>query len=244
MTVMDRLSLSFHKPHRGPTLLRLGYIILLTSLCQYTQANDEKVLEFPENTAAPYTVGNLALDPSQPADSYQVVLPRADSPVEDLPDSPLFGELFDFQTNGDVIARQPLDREKKSEYNIIVAADGVPYQATIRILDVNDNRPTFDLSVRNITVSENLKPGDELSLTISATDRDEGANSTQRYELIRGSNGMFKLGETQVTTTACIQLVALTFTDVIYGHICALPSAPQARGMFHRRSSLFPRVIQ
>ncbi|XP_046690007.1 protocadherin-15a isoform X2 [Silurus meridionalis] len=93
------------------------------------------------------------------------------------------------QTIGLLILAKALDRETTDQYRLIVtASDGHPggtSTATVSIVvtDVNDNDPTFDLSLpRNLTVQEeraNLTVGQ-----VRATDPDAGPNGQVHYRLL------------------------------------------------------------
>ncbi|XP_049337057.1 protocadherin-15a isoform X3 [Astyanax mexicanus] len=93
------------------------------------------------------------------------------------------------QTIGLLLLDKALDRETTDQYRLIVtASDGHPggtSTATVSIVvtDVNDNDPTFDLTLpTNLTVLEeraNVSVGQ-----VRATDPDAGANGQVRYRLL------------------------------------------------------------
>ncbi|KAK2897019.1 hypothetical protein Q8A67_011507 [Cirrhinus molitorella] len=93
------------------------------------------------------------------------------------------------RTIGLLLLAKPLDRETIDQYRLIVtASDGHPggiSTATVSIVitDVNDNDPTFDLTLpRNLTVREeeaNMFVGQ-----VRATDPDAGLNGQVRYRLL------------------------------------------------------------
>ncbi|KAK3573779.1 hypothetical protein QTP86_032950 [Hemibagrus guttatus] len=90
---------------------------------------------------------------------------------------------------GLLILAKALDRENIDQYRLLVtASDGHPggtSTATVSVVvtDVNDNDPTFDLTLpRNLTVQEeraNLSVG-----LVRATDPDAGLNGQVRYRLL------------------------------------------------------------
>ncbi|XP_033621458.1 protocadherin beta-6-like, partial [Fukomys damarensis] len=84
----------------------------------------------------------------------------------------------------------PLDREKKSEYNITITVTdlGTPrlrtqHNLTVQVSDVNDNAPTFTQASYTLLVPENSSPALHIG-TVSATDRDSGANAQLTYSLL------------------------------------------------------------
>ncbi|XP_016326379.1 protocadherin-15-like, partial [Sinocyclocheilus anshuiensis] len=93
------------------------------------------------------------------------------------------------RTIGLLLLAKPLDRETIDQYRLIVtASDGHPggiSTATVSIVitDVNDNDPTFDLTLpRNLTVRE--EEANVLVGQVRATDPDGGLNGQVRYRLL------------------------------------------------------------
>lgn len=73
---------------------------------------------------------------------------------------------------------RPLDYEKQQYYIITVKAEDGGGQSNLvrvyfNILDVNDNKPTFNQSVYSTSVSEDLSLGSSV-LTVVASDADDG----------------------------------------------------------------------
>jgi len=80
---------------------------------------------------------------------------------------------------GVLSTRAPLDRETTAEYRLLVVASdgGLPALSavvivTIRITDVNDNRPSFPDGPRNVDLDRRRQPGDTVTV-VSAVDPDE-----------------------------------------------------------------------
>ncbi|KAL8186987.1 UNVERIFIED_CONTAM: Cadherin-23 [Gekko kuhli] len=80
-----------------------------------------------------------------------------------------------------------LDRERIAEYYLrVVASDaGVPSKSststlTVRILDVNDENPTFFPAVYNVSLPENI-PRDFKVVRLNCTDADVGLNAELSY---------------------------------------------------------------
>jgi len=84
-----------------------------------------------------------------------------------------------------------LDRELTDEYRMMITAvdGGSPpltgsTQLTVRVVDVNDNRPRFIHANYDVTVPEDVSPGTTL-LHVAAVDPDDGLNGRVIYELGR-----------------------------------------------------------
>uniref|UniRef100_A0A3B4Z7M7 Protocadherin alpha-8-like n=1 Tax=Stegastes partitus TaxID=144197 RepID=A0A3B4Z7M7_9TELE len=90
-----------------------------------------------------------------------------------------------------LVTKSPLDREKKSQYIITVAAKdaGQPSlssEKTISVVvsDVNDNSPEFSLSPYTFYVTEGNDPGASV-FSVKASDRDENDNALISYHIVR-----------------------------------------------------------
>ncbi|XP_077957430.1 protocadherin alpha-C2-like [Gasterosteus aculeatus] len=87
----------------------------------------------------------------------------------------------------DLILKKSLDREKQAIHNLILTAvdGGVPTRTgtasiIVRVLDVNDNAPSFDKDKYILDVMENSPIG-TLVVKLNASDLDEGSNSAIVY---------------------------------------------------------------
>ncbi|MCJ8739590.1 hypothetical protein PDJAM_G00048940 [Pangasius djambal] len=85
---------------------------------------------------------------------------------------------------------RPLDYEMQQYYIITVKAEDGGGQASLvrvyfNILDVNDNKPTFNASVYSTSVSEDLSLGSPV-LTVAASDADDGMNAQLAYSIASG----------------------------------------------------------
>ncbi|XP_052597918.1 protocadherin alpha-2 isoform X9 [Peromyscus californicus insignis] len=103
--------------------------------------------------------------------------------------------FLDVQTNDDLsqslflVLRKSLDREENAEMKLLlVATDGGKpelsgtVQILIKVLDVNDNEPTFPQPVYKVQLFENTANG-TLVVKLNASDADEGSNSEIVYSL-------------------------------------------------------------
>uniref|UniRef100_A0A087X3Y7 Cadherin domain-containing protein n=1 Tax=Poecilia formosa TaxID=48698 RepID=A0A087X3Y7_POEFO len=87
----------------------------------------------------------------------------------------------------DLVLKKALDREQQAVHNLILTAvdGGVPTRTgtasiIVRVLDVNDNAPSFDKDQYVVDVMENSPIG-SLVIKLNATDLDEGSNSDITY---------------------------------------------------------------
>ncbi|XP_008567692.1 PREDICTED: protocadherin beta-8 [Galeopterus variegatus] len=83
-----------------------------------------------------------------------------------------------------------LDREIRAEYNITITVTdlGTPrlkteHSITVQVSDVNDNAPAFTQTSYTLFVRENNSPALHIG-SVSATDRDSGANAQVTYSLL------------------------------------------------------------
>ncbi|CAK7321943.1 Protocadherin beta-4 [Vulpes lagopus] len=97
---------------------------------------------------------------------------------------PTFKNFYTLVTNG------ALDRESQAEYNITITVSdlGTPrlqtqHTITVTVSDVNDNAPAFSQTTYTLRVRENNSPALHIG-TVSATDRDAGANAQVTYSLL------------------------------------------------------------
>ncbi|XP_054610682.1 protocadherin Fat 3 isoform X3 [Dunckerocampus dactyliophorus] len=113
----------------------------------------------------------------------------------------LFGigvEDFYMDANtGELRTAAPMDRETTPSYKLIAqATDGgglfCRSDVSLKVLDVNDNAPSF-ASLRYVaSVYENAAPNTLLT-RLQASDPDEGLNRTVAYSLVDSANGYFSI---------------------------------------------------
>ncbi|XP_048194747.1 protocadherin-15 isoform X8 [Perognathus longimembris pacificus] len=95
---------------------------------------------------------------------------------------------------------QPVDREEQQTYTFsITAFDGVqesvPVVVNIRVMDANDNTPTFPEISYDVYVYTDMRPGDSV-IQLTAVDADEGSNGEITYEILVGAQGDFIINKT------------------------------------------------
>nr|XP_031317173.1 protocadherin-15 [Camelus dromedarius] len=108
---------------------------------------------------------------------------------------------------------QPVDREEQQTYTFsITAFDGVqesePVIVNIRVMDANDNTPTFPEISYDIYVYTDMNPGDSV-IQLTAVDADEGSNGEITYEILVGAQGDFVINRTTglITITPGVELI-------------------------------------
>ncbi|KAB0349333.1 hypothetical protein FD754_014190 [Muntiacus muntjak] len=95
---------------------------------------------------------------------------------------------------------QPVDREEQQTYTFsITAFDGVqesePVIVNIRVMDANDNTPTFPEISYDVYVYTDMNAGDSV-IQLTAVDADEGSNGEITYEILVGAQGDFIINKT------------------------------------------------
>ncbi|XP_069932319.1 protocadherin beta-14-like [Oryctolagus cuniculus] len=135
----------------------------------------------PENTPETLVAIFSVRDPDS-GDNGRMVC----SIQDDLPFllKPTFKNFYTLVTDG------ALDREARAEYNITITVSdlGTPrlttrHHVAVQVSDVNDNAPAFSQAAYTLLVRENNSPG-LLIGSVSASDRDAGANAQVTYSLL------------------------------------------------------------
>ncbi|ELK09556.1 Cadherin-23 [Pteropus alecto] len=116
-------------------------------------------------------------------------------------------------SSGVVVTTTELDRERIAEYQLrVVASDaGTPTKSststlTIRVLDVNDETPTFFPAVYNVSVSEDV-PRDFRVVWLNCTDNDVGLNAELSYFITGGNvDGKFSVGYRDAVVRTVVSL--------------------------------------
>lgn len=112
--------------------------------------------------------------------------------------------------SGVLMLKKELDFETDGIYHLqIEATDGAWFSksstlnATVIVLDVNDNPPVFLYSIYTVSVPENSDIGTNI-LDVSADDADSSSNAQMLYSLFSGSTDTFAIdpGSGAITTSA------------------------------------------
>lgn len=113
---------------------------------------------------------------------------------------------------GTINVKSKIDREEKDQFVFpVYVTDTSTFQSStnfdvatvlVNVLDVNDNPPSFKTgSCYPLAVPENNEP--EIIHTVTATDKDIGANGVITYSIISGNNGnKFSIDSTTGKLTA------------------------------------------
>lgn len=111
-----------------------------------------------------------------------------------VPGSSVDTDLAIDHTTGEIRTKVILDRETRASYSLVaIPLSGENVRVVIRVLDENDNAPTFSTPVMHIEFPENT-PRDVKRTLNAARDLDLGRFNTQRYNILSGNvNNAFRL---------------------------------------------------
>ena len=131
---------------------------------------------------------------------------------------------FIVSTFGDILTRQPLDREVQATYTLTVEVRdrGQPPLSsttlvTIHITDIVDSPPVFSQLTYEALITQEVPQGDDVHATISATTED--ANSSIIYEI--SSNSLFSIAQSTGVITAASSLSPITNAGVYRVYVTA-----------------------
>ncbi|XP_062986176.1 protocadherin alpha-C1-like isoform X7 [Elgaria multicarinata webbii] len=156
--------------------------LLVCCLIFYT-VNGQVEYSIPEETERGAPVGNLAKDlgieaATLPSRKFRMITGSSK-------------QYFNLNAStGALSVSEPVDREQicalkptcSLNYELVLENPLELYKMQFKILDVNDNAPTFPLDEYHLNVAEFLTPGARFNLP-NAQDPDEGINSVQSYTL-------------------------------------------------------------
>lgn len=163
-------------------------IVWLLLMCsQKTNCEHVRELEVSEGVPVGHQIGfigdfTLTIDSGPP---YLIV------PV---PGSAVDSDLAIDHTTGEIRTKVLLDRETRASYSLVaIPISGENVRVVVRVMDENDNSPTFPTSIMNIEFPENT-PRDVKRTLNPARDMDLGRFNTQRYNIVSGNvNNAFRL---------------------------------------------------
>ncbi|XP_017474518.1 PREDICTED: protein dachsous-like isoform X2 [Rhagoletis zephyria] len=164
---------------------------LLISLCLLfaatTIAEHVRELEVSEGVPIGHQIGFIG-EFSHGMDSGPPYL------IVPVPGSAVDTDLAIDHTTGDIRTKVYLDRESRASYSLVaIPLSGENVRVVLRVLDENDNAPTFPQPVMNIEFPENT-PRDVKRTLNPARDLDLGQYNTQRYNIVSGNfNNAFRL---------------------------------------------------
>ncbi|NXL67026.1 PCDC2 protein, partial [Chordeiles acutipennis] len=146
-------------------------------------ANGQVVYSISEETEHGASVGNIAKDLGIDAATFSSRKFRMITGSSK--------QYFNINAStGALSVNEPIDREQLCElksvcllnYELVLENPLELYRMEFKVLDINDNSPSFPLSEYHINVPEFLSPGARFTLP-TAQDLDEGTNSVQNYTL-------------------------------------------------------------
>ncbi|XP_067876522.1 cadherin-23 isoform X3 [Heterodontus francisci] len=161
--------------------------------------------EVPEDLSVSSSIFQVSvLDPDESSNGFvtysmQVGMPRLDFVLN--------------SSTGLITSTTALDRERISEYYLrLIASDAgmVPRSSTntltVKVLDVNDEIPTFHPAVYDISLSEDV-PRDHRVVHLNCTDADAGLNAELSYFITGGNDdGKFSVGFRDGTVRTVVNL--------------------------------------
>ncbi|XP_053078170.1 protocadherin beta-18-like [Acinonyx jubatus] len=165
----------------------------------------------PENSSPEMVVAIFSVRDQDSGDNGRMVC----SIEDDLPFllKPTFKNFYT------LVAGLPLDRESQAEYNITITVTdlGTPrlktqHSITVTVSDVNDNAPAFSQTTYTLRVRENNSPALHIG-SVSATDRDSGANAQVTYSLLPPADPQLPLASLVSINADNGQLFALRSLD-------------------------------
>ena len=157
------------------------FLLLLLACCRAEHARD---LEVSEGAPVGTRIGFIGDGASDSGPPYLIV------PVGSAVDT----DLAIDQTTGEIRTKVPLDRETRSTYSLVaIPISGDNVKVVVKVLDENDNAPTFPMPVMSIEFPENT-PRDVKRTLHPARDLDLDIFNTQRYNIVAGNiNNTFRL---------------------------------------------------
>ncbi|XP_044255905.1 protein dachsous [Tribolium madens] len=158
--------------------------MLLLLLLAASRAEHVRDLEVSEGAPVGTRIGFIGDGASDSGPPYLIV------PVGSAVDS----DLNIDQTTGEIRTKVPLDRETRSSYSLVaIPIRGDNVKVVVKVLDENDNAPTFPMSIMSIEFPENT-PRDVKRTLHPARDLDLDIFNTQRYNIVSGNiNNTFRL---------------------------------------------------
>jgi protocadherin-16/23 len=167
--------------------LWLLWLLVLTCSSPSISAEHVRELEVSEGVPIGHQIGYIgeflhSVDSGPP---YLIV------PV---PGSAVDSDLQIDHTTGEITTKVLLDREKRASYSLVaIPLSGENVRVVVKVLDENDNAPTFPTPVMNIEFPENT-PRDVKRTLNPARDLDLSRFNTQRYNIVSGNiNNAFRL---------------------------------------------------
>lgn len=160
-------------------------LYVLLPLVVATRAEHVRDLEISEGAPVGTRIGFIEDGASVDSGPPYLIVPVGSSVDSDLGID---------QTTGEIRTKVPLDREVRPSYSLVaIPISGDNIRVLVKVLDENDNAPTFPTAVMNIEFPENT-PRDVKRTLHPARDLDLDIFNTQRYNIVSGNvNNAFRL---------------------------------------------------
>lgn len=161
-------------------------MLFLISLHEVTSREHVRDLEVSEKVPKGTLVGYIGDGTSGDGGLPYLIVP--------VPGSGVDTDLSIEESTGEIRTKVALDRETRASYSLVaIPQNGENVRVTVRVLDENDNPPTFPSPFMNIEFPENT-PRDVKRTLHPARDLDLGIYNTQRYNIVSGNvNNAFRL---------------------------------------------------
>lgn len=167
-------------------MCRRALVFLLVLVTAHAGGEHVRDLEVSEGAPVGTRIGYIGDGAFHESGPPYLIVPVTGSAVDT--------DLAIDQTTGEIRTKVPLDRETRSSYSLVaIPLSGDNVRVSVRVLDENDNAPTFPAPVMNIEFPENT-PRDVKRTLHPARDLDLGIYNTQRYNIVSGNvNNAFRL---------------------------------------------------
>lgn len=161
------------------------WLWLLAAVAAAAAGEHERHLDVSESAPVGTRIGFIG-DGSRDSGPPYLIVP--------VPGSAVDTDLIAEQNTGEIRTRVPLDRETRASYTLVaIPLSGENVRVVVRVIDENDNAPTFPGPSMHVEFPENT-PRDTKRTLNPARDLDLGLYNTQRYAIVAGNtNNAFRL---------------------------------------------------
>lgn len=165
--------------------MALVWLVQLLAFAALANAEHVRDLEISEGAPVGTRIGYIGDGTSPDSGPPYLIIPVGSNVENDLSVD---------QSTGEIRTKVPLDRETRASYSLVaIPMSGDNVKVIVKVLDENDNAPTFPTKLMNIEFPENT-PRDVKRTLHPARDLDLDNFNTQRYNIISGNiNNAFRL---------------------------------------------------
>lgn len=171
---------------RCTTQLCVSLWLLLAAAIATSAGEHLRDLEISEGAPIGTRVGFIGDGSSSDSGPPYLIVP--------VPGSAVDTDISIEPNTGEIRTKVALDRETRAAYSLVaIPGSGENIRVVVRVLDENDNAPTFPSPLMSIEFPENT-PRDVKRTLHPARDLDLGIYNTQRYNIVSGNvNNAFRL---------------------------------------------------